>query len=342
MINSNTEQTIMQKRILGVWDISITQPGLGGLLIFVEELKMQQIIEKAEYIDLCFVGDVSQTLSMRKVCGTDRLFTPLSTEDCKGSPILTALLGLECIDLCYQCSSFENLQEFVLNSSYHYTLWPSVGEQGILNYDYGNTLFLKKFFKDYSFIPYLSCREELARWAMGFLQSYVFPSMPVVIHLKNNPNEENCSNANFDEWFSFFRACNLHYDVKFILIGNEEIDKRIHNLPNTILARDFGSNLSRDLALIQTACIFMGMASGPCQMALFSDVPYVIYKNPDHHAKEMQLEMGREDQFPFASSLQKVLRVFETQENLMSVFDFLYTNVKRSDWGRKKVGIKIH
>ena len=331
----------MQKRILGVWDIEKSKPGLGGLLIFVEELKIQQIIEKAEYIDVCFVGNVSQALSMKKVYGMEGMLTSLSKEDCKESPILTALLDLDSIDLCYQCNSFEILQKFVLDSSCLYTLWPSINGQGTQNHDYGSTLYTQCFFDKHLSIPYLSCREEVVRWAIEFLQSRVFPDMPVVIHLKNNPNEENCSNANSDEWSSFFRACNLHYDVKFVLIGNEELDGRILDLPNTMLARDFGSNLSRDLALIQTAYIFMGMASGPCQMALFSNVPYVIYKNPDHHAKEMQLEIGSEDRFSFGSSLQRFLRVFELQEGLMSNFDFLYTNVDRFDW-EKNIGSFSH
>ena len=330
----------MQKRIMGVWDIEKSKPNLGDLLIFVEELKMQQIIEKAEYIDMCFVGDVSQALSMKKVYGTESMPTPLSKEYCKGPPILTALLDLDCMDLCYQCDFFEILQEFVHNSSCLYKVWPLMDGQGGQDHNYGTTLYTQSFFDKHSFIPYLSCKEEVIRWAMEFLQNHVFPDMPVVIHLKNNPNEENCSNANSDVWFSFFKACNLHYDVKFILIGNEEIDSRILDLPNTLLASAFGSGLSRDLALIQTAYIFMGMASGPCQMAIFSDVAYVIYKNPDHHAKEMQLEMGSEDRFSFGSSLQRLLRVFETQEELMSVFDFLYTNVDRSVWRRrKKVGL---
>ena len=339
MTNCNTEQITMQKRILGVWDIERSKPVLGGLLIFVEELKMLQIIEKAEYIDMCFVGDASHALSMKKVYETENMPTSLSKESCKGPPILTALLDLDCIDLCYQCNSLEILQRFVDDSSCLYKLWPLMDGQGAQNHDYESSLYTQRFFDKHSFIPYLSCREEVVRWAMEFLQNHVFSDMPVVIHLKNNPNEENCSNANFDVWFSFFNACNLHYDVKFILIGNEEIDGRILDLPNTLLARDFGSNLSRDLALIQTAYIFMGMASGPCQMAIFSDVAYVIYKNPDHHAKDMQLEMGSEDRFSFGSSLQRLLRVFETQEELMSDFDFMYTNVKQPDWkGRMKVG----
>ena len=77
------------------------------------------------------------------------------------------------------------------------------------------------------------------------------------------------------------------------LVGNEDVDNRITELPNVLLSRNFQSNISRDLAIIQISCAFMGMASGPCNMAIFSEIPYVIYKNPDHDAEQMALELGK-------------------------------------------------
>ena len=106
-------------------------------------------------------------------------------------------------------------------------------------------------------------------------------------------------------------------------------------LPNVILSRDYGSSLSRDLALIQTASIFMGMTSGPCNMALFSDIPYAIYKNPDHDVEEMAIELGKADRFPFAMPFQKIMRIFETGDNLMAEFANLYAQINRQDWEKR-------
>ena len=164
--------------------------------------------------------------------------------------------------------------------------------------------------------------------------------MPVVVHLKNNPREQGCSNANFDAWFTFFERCVLRYDVKFILVGNETTDQRILGLPNVLVAQGVEGNLSRELALIQTALAFMGMASGPCNMAVFSDVPYVIFKNPDHHVRETALELGQADRFPFAVGFQKLLREFETADRLMSEFRLLYTSSSRQDWERRLDGLR--
>jgi hypothetical protein len=328
MIFDEAEKSI-QKRIMGVWDTRVSKPALGCLLIFIEELKIQQFIHKAEHIDVCFLVDAEQIASGNKV--QFKRNGPLSILDkewCEQSLPLKTLFDIDNITFYYKCDSLASLQKFVSTSAYEYIVWPSKDGQVITDYDFDTTLGVQGFFKKYLFIPYLSCRSELTEWAMNFLQNYVSPRIPVVVHLKNNPGDRRCSNADFDAWIGFFEACS-RYDVKFILIGNEEIDKRLYIFPNILIARDLESSLSRDLALIQGAAVFMGMASGLSLMALFSDIPYILYKNPDHHTDAMRRELGAEDQYPFATQMQKIFRVAETKENLLSNFDLLYNDVHR-------------
>ena len=237
MITNKIVKTDMQRRILGVWNLRGDRLSLGCLLIFLEELRIQQLIHKAEYIDLCFIGDGSKILSGNEVCGKDGLLRVLGKECCNKSIIITTLLDIDNINLYYQCDSFRILQNFISDASCEYILWPSANEQEILNYNCDNTFTVQKFFQNYSFIPYLSCRIGLLDWAINFLQSNVFPSIPVVIHLKNNPEEQNCSNANFDAWIAFFETCNVRYNAKFILIGNEKIDKRITTVKDFFMCK---------------------------------------------------------------------------------------------------------
>ena len=65
----------------------------------------------------------------------------------------------------------------------------------------------------------------------------------------------------------------------------------------------------------------MGMMSGPANMALFGENPYLIFKNPDHHAKEMAIELGDKDQYSFALPGQRVLRIWDTTTNLIEAFE---------------------
>lgn len=170
---------------------------------------------------------------------------------------------------------------------------------------------------------------------MNFIRRYCLPRLPVVLHLKNDPNHQHCSNADFYAWLNFLDNCHKQYDVTFIFIGNEEVTQQIRSLPNVLISKDLNSNLSLDLALIQLSFMFMGIASGPCNMAVFSDTPYVIYKDPDHHTEEMKKELGDSDHFSFATPLQKILRVSQTSESLMSEFDYFYNRISRQGWERR-------
>lgn len=329
-----------RKRILGIYDLHVSPISLGGLLILAEELQFQRRIHMADYIDVCVVGDAAHLLSVGCTQAGEDQVTLLDSKVCKDSAFLSALLDIEGIHACYLSNTIAALQDFLCSSPYPYVTWPTISEQGPIDYTYNSTIFVQKFYRENGFLPYLSCQAELVQWAVDFIQCNVQPYLPVVVHLKNNPNEPGSSNADFDAWLTFFKDCYQQYDVMFILIGNEEIDQRVRKLPNILVARDSGSNLSRDLALIQTAFMFMGMASGPCNMAVFSDIPYAIYKNPDHHAEQTALELGGSDQFPFATPFQKVMRVLETTENLMAEFVNLYTHVNRQDWEKRLANLR--
>ncbi len=328
------------KRILGIWDLRVSPVSLGGLLILIEELQMQCVIHKTHFADICVVGDAAHLLPIRGARADGGSVTLLDSAVCKDSALLSVLLDMEGVGVCYLCDTIPALRDFVRASPYSYVTWPTLNEEGLVSHRYASTMFAQKFYRENGFIPHLSCKAEFIRWAMQLVERYVIPCVSVVVHLKNNRNEQGCSNADSDAWLTFFEVCHQQYDVMFILIGNEDIDQRVRKLPNILVVRDFGSNLSRDLALIQTASIFMGMASGPCNMALFSDIPYVIYKNPDHHAKQMTLELDKGNRFPFATPSQKVLLALETRENLTSEFAHLYSQIDRQDWESRLASLR--
>ena len=330
--------------VLGIWDLRTAPVTLGGLLFLVEELHAQAMIHEADITGVCFVGGASHPLPVPDAPASYNVVAQLDKPTCARSILLSTLLNLEGIDTCYQSISLTAVKDFIFRHSHTYITWPSLNtldKYGRVDYAYGTTFFLQRFYNEYGSIPVISAKAQPIHWALALLERRVAPFLPVAVHLKNNPHEQGCSNANFDEWFVFLEACITRYNVRFILIGNEEVDNRIRRLPNVLVTQDLGSTLARDLALIQTSFAFMGMASGPCNMALFSDIPYVIYKNPDHHAEEMASELGEGDRFPFATRFQKVLRVFETSENLMSEFAYLYAHANRQRWERRLASLKL-
>lgn len=342
-MHSVTRRKADCKGVLGVWDVRKAPVSSGGLVLLVEDLQAQVLVHGGYIAGICFIGGPSG-LSLDADSGVD-ISLPVMRLDavaCEASSLLAALLSMEGVNDCYQAGSIVSVREFVSRQR-EICVWPPLDDidaDGRLDYPYGTTFFIQRFYREYGSIPSLSMKPKPVCWALDFIQNHVSPTLPVVVHLKNNPRERGCSNARFREWAAFFKTCEHRYDAKFILVGNEDIDDIVCKLSNVVVAREYGSSLPYDLALIQTAFIFMGMASGPCNMALFGDTSYLIYKNPDHHAEQMALEFGAADCLPFATQQQKFLRKFETAAGLMSEFAVLFSDANRDRWERRLVDMR--
>jgi len=300
-----------------------------------EELHAQAMIRQADIGGVLFITDASHPLPVSAAAPRSDQVVELDRPTCTGSGLISVLLDLKGVDTCFQAGSVSAIQAFVSSASCTHVVWPpldTVDEKGRIDYKYATTLFLQRFCREHGSIPTLSVKAQPLQWALEFIRGRVVPSLPVAVHLKYQPDQQGYSNANFEEWLAFLEASIARFDVKFILIGDDEIDGRIRALPNVLVSRHAGSTLATDLALIQTSFAFVGMATGPCNMALFSETPYVIYKNPGHDAEEMLLELGDSDRFSFARPFQRVLRMFETRENLLAEFAHIYAHVSRQVW----------
>jgi len=161
---------------------------------------------------------------------------------------------------------------------------------------------------------------QAVKWANGFFDS-IAPGVRIAVHLKQDAADKGKSNANAAAWHSFLSRAAQDEKVTFVLIGDDKVDPQILALPNVIRAADqAGATLAGHLAVIQESNAFMGMMSGPCNLALFGSKPYTIYKNPEHHQAEMLAEIGAADGYPFAHSDQRVLRAHETTDLLWAEF----------------------
>ena len=309
-------------QIVGVWDLNKNLCSLGNLIIFAEELLVRAERLGGSGVGICFHGECSQVQLLSEDVVRDRSLIKLDQNIMNRSAILAVLSNIEGIyDLYY--SSKRVSKGFSFQGKKCCVEWPPD------DYRFGTTFYLQEFFRQNGRIHQLLLKKETLNFAQEFIKKFVFPHVPVIVHLKNNPKQKkDSSNASVDEWLRFFTACVAQYsEVKFVLIGNEEIDDRIGHLSNVILTKNLCGTLMLDLALIQIGFLFMGMSSGPSNIALFSKIPFLIYKNPNHHPEEMNLELGKQNHFPFSTPFQKFLRVYETHENLMSEFERLYSSL---------------
>lgn len=314
------------KKILGLWDLNRNHISLGGLILLSAMLKAKTLIQNANIEGICFIDN-------NFVIDDDKV-VKMTKAECEQSVLFSALFNFEGIKSCYKAKTNFAVEKFVHENAEWY-FFPSICDLNSKAFHHGmyeSTLSLQQFYFEHNFIPYFRMDTKPVKWAIDLIDKCILSSLPVVIHLKNNPLQKNCSNARFDEWVDFFRMCIGTYDVKFIVIGNEEIDRNIADLPNVIITKQLKATLSQELALIEIAYAFMGMSSGPCNVAICSNIPYIIYKNPSHHDEAMILELGNNECFPFASPYQKILRVFETSKNLLLNFKYLLSNYKREEW----------
>lgn len=136
-----------------------------------------------------------------------------------------------------------------------------------------------------------------------------FRGQLVCVHLRNVPPftaEE--SNAQAPDWMKFFREHARPGSLDFLLLGDDSLPEGFSLCAGVSHAAILGLDLATQLALVASADGFLGMASGLCTAANFSETPHVIFKHPNHHSTEMERELGSADRFPFANTRQRLWR----------------------------------
>jgi hypothetical protein len=112
-----------------------------------------------------------------------------------------------------------------------------------------------------------------------------------------------------------------------------EVDDRLRQFPNVIIAKDYHTSIEQELALIQTAVFHMGAPSGLVSMAVFNSKPYLVVKwnIVPHHYRALV----REDGFLrlcFAHPQQRCAVGVETPELLITEFARMWEAVHGSSW----------
>jgi hypothetical protein len=317
--------------LVGIWDTNKSPISLGGLLIFIAELLIQKRRLKTLSVDI-FIIDSSIERMIKFNGLPERNHSGIRQKKAvKKYPFLAIINEIEGIKSLRISPSIHEINELIFKGKNRCPCWPIdfISE----GYQYGTTLFIQKLVNDKHPMAIIRFKAKTRFWAKKFLKDNSIGKLPVIVHLKNNKNCSNCSNADFDQWYSFFRECRDKYPVKFFIIGNEPVDKRFYTLDNVVITQKLGLTLIQDLSLIGEGTFFMGMSSGPCNIAVFNSKPYAIFKNPDHDAEQMKTELGDNDRLSFSSPLQNFLRVNETKGIIMSEFLRRYNiYLKNDNW----------
>jgi hypothetical protein len=315
LLTTNTE---IRNQLVGLYDITRTGGALGQLLMLLEELAILREENNLPNAEVFIINDIRQ---MDGPFGGNHLSD--SNQNIEKLRLVTkAIVGIsDCIDLSLLSSTDVSglLQDKVL--------WPH--PRDILNgrHNYDSTLFIQKHYKKNGRIPRLSVKDELLGRAVDLIRDKSKKALSVAVHLKSNPKLVGQSNANLAAWRSLF-IFGQSFPAHFFLVGDEQTNADFRDLPNVSIAYDANFTLDGYLALIQACELFMGMMSGPGNMALFGAKPYVIFKNPDHHVSEMFREIGSLDRYSFSTGHQRVLRTWDTEESLVAAFNHVALSLK--------------
>lgn len=324
--------SLRKKRILGIWDFKALPWSVGDPLAFLQTLSVLRIASQAEAIDICIVYD-------RENPGGNRFSINLSSENVQDYLIdFLPLLGT-CPDLgsVYQFNDRLEFYRFLKASSGRYDIFPPLGEHlgEIYNFDGGAPYdHIMAFHAAHGYIPHLRIGSRDRSWADWFYLSHLAEkAVPVTLSLKGTSHSPE-RNANPEVWLAFIDRCRSDFpEVVFVVVGiREEVFDGLRSRPNVIVAKDFGTSIMEDFALIRTSMLYMAMTSGVCTIAQFSDLPYLMFQMPIYTLHKYGLVSG--ENFAFATDRQKVFGTDTpvTLQLLLQEFDQLYSTLDRDAW----------
>jgi hypothetical protein len=320
------------RRLLMIYDLSAQPFSIGDILVIQEASLVLREKWQVDKVDFALLYNPQSPTS------GDPAFSGITEENVMYhlASVLPAAQTNQHLGSLFLFNSQRQLQLFVSNSAEQYHVWPSatdIASREYLLYRVFNEM-VYDYSREHGKIPYLSCRAFLIKWAEGFYEEHAASHVPVTVQIRNNKKISPGRNLRMQCWLEFFRYCEGRYPVKFVVIcARHEVDDRLRQCPNVIIAKDHLTSLEQDLALIHTAALHMGAASGPGTMAVFGSKPYLLV-NTDLGPGLYRDMVQTDDYVRFSFSLpsQRITLGPETTEVLIEEFARMWAEADLEGW----------
>ena len=319
------------KRILGIWDYKYLPWSIGDPLIFIEVLSVLKLKFKAKYVDICIVYDIKDPAGIR------RGWSNLNSDNLNDYALNHLQLFSTCpyLGSIHQFNSRKELNIFLKQNIKRYFFYPTLEEYMAENFIYKNGAEIYEiieFYKTNKYIPYLKISNENINWAYKFYCD-ILPAkkIPVTISFKLTSHDTR-RNPSIEEWKTFFTICRKKYpEIHFVLIGcREEIVENMKKNENVIFAKEYGTSIIEDFALIRTSITYMGVTSGINIISQFSDLPYLVFRYNAYKANFMR----EGESWIWANENQKIFSesLGDSAELLISEFSKIYEQLDKNEW----------
>jgi len=317
-------------RLLLIYDFSSQPFSIGDILIFQEASLVLRTDLGLDKTDIALVYDPSAPAV------PDPAFAHIGAEDFLFhlSSILPAAQVNPYLGSLLLFDSHRRLEKYIADNIDFYHVWPTLKQYAAKEYLFHycfNHLFSEHFAK-HGRLPALQSRRAALNWAKGFLAQHAGDALAVTVQLRKNPANPK-RNSNYEAWLAFFRQCAGRYHARFIVIcQHSEIDARLREIPNVVVAKDYGTTLEQDLALLEAGACHMGAASGPGTMVQFNGKPYCMF-NWDLDVKTLRGLIKEDHRFrhEFSTPLQSWLFETETAQILSAEFERIWAHLEHQD-----------
>lgn len=198
---------------------------------------------------------------------------------------------------------------------------------------------------------------QVPQWAHDEVKAYLSESRPVIITLREAPAQPE-RNSRMVEWLRFAESIRGDHNVIFV----RDTAKAHEALPfvqlqpsNFAESRTYpraSENVYVRAALYQRALVNMMVCNGPNTWCIFSDAPYLIFKQlvpalpdwahgqPSGWRDQDHMEVG--DQYPWASPLQRMTWVDDTFENIAAEFAAFLDAARDAGYSSNRAVVTVH
>jgi hypothetical protein len=264
-----------RRRLLVIYDFSSQSFSIGDILVIQEASLVLRQLAGLDRVDLAFVYDPASPVVPHPA------FSQIDSENFLWhlSTILQAAQVNPYLGSLFLFDSHRRLEEFVSGILPTCEVWPPFPQYVSREYLYYRVFneVLFDYFQKQKTLPRLESRAPARAWAKGFMEQHVATDVAVTVQLRRN-SANPARDSDYASWISFFEFSKGRYPVRFLIIcARHEIDPRLRQCSNVVVAKDHCTNVEQDLALIEASAIHMGASSGPGTIAMFSGKPYCLF-----------------------------------------------------------------